>query len=193
MSATRARHGRKVGRRGIVGIISMAALAGSAALTYGIGALDSAPSLGSPAYGAVDSPAVVKASTGAVARFATFLDPATAKVVYISPAVTVYLARGSNSGELCRVAVLPSGAAGVGCFEETNPKGSVSVTSSGDGFGDAVLVVVAPDGVTDVSLANGKSGPVENNVAVFEGTDTLPDSVTFKTATNSLTIGIVAN
>lgn len=125
-------------------------------------------------YSAVNDTALPVADPATQRRFAAVVDAGSMRRVWSSPGVRVYLANGRShdSSRVCRVTVLASGAAGVGCTRASRRDGGVSSTASGVGAPDGALVLVVPDGVGAVDLPDGTALPVRHNVAVLGG---MPD------------------
>lgn len=162
-----------------------AALTAVAAVAIADDRASTAPS-SNAAYSALARPA--DAPPQNASRYADFVDVASIRTVYARGAARVYLARGADAGEVCRVTVTAGGAAGVGCWRADDPTPTVSLSSSAAGAADGVMVVSAPDGATEAVLPDGTRAPVTNNVAVFEGRTALPASVTVRGAGAEATV-----
>lgn len=139
-----------------------------------------------PAYSVLARPAGDAPANAT--RYAAFVDVASIRTAYARGAVHVYVARGRDAGEVCRITVTAGGAAGVGCWRRADATPSVSLSSSGKGAADGVLVVSAPDGATEAILPDGAKAPVTGNVAVFEGRTALPEAVTVRGSGPEVTV-----
>lgn len=164
----------------VLGLTALAGVAAASAVAFSAAGEQTEPA---PRYSALDGRAVPLSET--FSRYADFIDISSARLVRESANGRYFLARGVNDGELCQIAELPDGAAGVGCFAEASDRGGLLYTANAPNSPNGVFFAAVPDGTTEVVLSGGRRSDVEQNAAVFEKTSELPDSVELVSATGS--------